>query len=959
MHTVRWQGASLWTTLQAPTASPGLPVLPQADGAMVASGPPGLAVTSQAAQRSTEADDDPAFVSHSSDMKKLLTMALPDTSVSVNVHRAGSSLFLDGGVAASRPHSPQRRRASDDALAPVARTRSEERACRASDDAAASQHAPRRESNSHGPDCQHGAPSALNASQRDAGGRSSSARSERVESRSSGLRSGRAQTDGARVGKCQARGTSRGVHSAGEHGKIGGPVFTWQLDEVQTLVSSDMVVLQGGGGAGSAGQPHMRVHHLQQGEVISAQASLDLWLDSMLNDAEAAALCYHADGDVQVCALLHHSAVALAIFCMTTARKCATCIHTFSASAHTVSVQGYHVVRTEDIPALGGAHEAAHACLSTAAAIMRLLRETCRTDGASYVLSKDADTQTVRLFELSHATAASPEEQADAMATDASLADPGTATAPLATNAATTTSPPCSATCSAPAAAHHPAVARDESRRLSSPYAHRVAHLCYQMAKQVLRQRSAASEQNVSRGGQARRLLERCVSLVDAAARPGLFAAAQLLLAETYLDSCLVDLSAERRSLQLSACDSPCSKLGGSAAVVAATLGSAVHTDVESDCIAAAHQLSLGVNTLHGVQLAKHVSLRSALRKRLCTAYTALSEALLARCMPGAALRSALFAACHLNPGSIRSEDADSTGELRTLRLIAITHVAMVCLLPFVECLRGARLFCASLVVAHTSREQHTAPQTRAPVRSATGPGSSVQAERLKGCDAAAAASVAEAETASLQGKGSVVAHCAEQTVLRPPDSLPAPTRLLADAEANLSLAVSHLLGALKRCGALQVCLLAPSLQPAIRVTPVFRLGCHLSCVQNVPNAYEKVHYCALQSSRERDAFFNELTVELTVAYLRLGSSLLRGGRFTRALQHFKQGVHLFDGAQAKGGVAACYCCLGALFIRKAGPGTERTTGMGELVERQAGCDESLRHFDLALQVCLPWIWTQ
>ena len=111
------------------------------------------------------------------------------------------------------------------------------------------------------------------------------------------------------------------------------------------------------------------------------------------------------------------------------------------------------------------------------------------------------------------------------------------------------------------------------------------------------------------------------------------------------------------------------------------------------------------------------------------------------------------------------------------------------------------------------------------------------------------------------------------------------------------------------------------------------------------------MHCCALQSSRERDAYFNEVTVELTVAYLRLGSSFLRGGRFTRALQHFKQGVHLFDGAQAKGGVAACYCCLGALFIRKAGPGTVGATGMSELVERQAGCDESLRHFDLALQV--------
>jgi hypothetical protein len=59
------------------------------------------------------------------------------------------------------------------------------------------------------------------------------------------------------------------------------------------------------------------------------------------------------------------------------------------------------VVRTEDIPDLAGAGEAACACLSTASAIMQLLRNTCHTDGASYMLAKDAGSCTVRLFELS------------------------------------------------------------------------------------------------------------------------------------------------------------------------------------------------------------------------------------------------------------------------------------------------------------------------------------------------------------------------------------------------------------------------------------------------------------------------------------------------------------------------------------------------------------------------------
>jgi hypothetical protein len=68
------------------------------------------------------------------------------------------------------------------------------------------------------------------------------------------------------------------------------------------------------------------------------------------------------------------------------------------------SVQGYHVVKTADIPSLAGVSEVASSCLATAAAIMQLLKETCSSDGASYVLQIDSVSQVVRLYELKCST---------------------------------------------------------------------------------------------------------------------------------------------------------------------------------------------------------------------------------------------------------------------------------------------------------------------------------------------------------------------------------------------------------------------------------------------------------------------------------------------------------------------------------------------------------------------------
>jgi hypothetical protein len=107
----------------------------------------------------------------------------------------------------------------------------------------------------------------------------------------------------------------------------------------------------------------------------------------------------------------------------------------------------------------------------------------------------------------------------------------------------------------------------------------------------------------------------------------------------------------------------------------------------------------------------------------------------------------------------------------------------------------------------------------------------------------------------------------------------------------------------------------------------------------------------ALQGSQEREELYSELNAGLTKAYVRLGGALICDGRFTRALQHFKQGVHLFDSVQAKGGVAACFCCLGTLFIFKT---TQLDAAqLQTLTEREFSGRESLRHFEMALQVCV------
>jgi hypothetical protein len=105
-----------------------------------------------------------------------------------------------------------------------------------------------------------------------------------------------------------------------------------------------------------------------------------------------------------------------------------------------------------------------------------------------------------------------------------------------------------------------------------------------------------------------------------------------------------------------------------------------------------------------------------------------------------------------------------------------------------------------------------------------------------------------------------------------------------------------------------------------------------------------------LQDQSEHGKMYSLLTSELTMTYLCLGDTLIQGGRYTRALQHFKQGVHLFQSIQASASVAVCYSCLASVILHKT-----PSLGMSQLetlAEREIAGHESIKHFDLALQVC-------
>jgi hypothetical protein len=186
----------------------------------------------------------PEFVSQSSDMKAILSMARPDAAARVRLHRVGASLVLDSRAESTK--SPESRDAHDE-VSHISRE--------------------------------------LSMLGSDGGGGhliSNANGDPRAKAASAAQPPNRAQTS----------------HAGGQHSgsqRQVGKVFMWQLDSVKTLLACDTVIQDE-----VAGDKHMRAHHLQQGVGMSANECLNLWLDSVLSDTEAVALCYHAEGSIQV-----------------------------------------------------------------------------------------------------------------------------------------------------------------------------------------------------------------------------------------------------------------------------------------------------------------------------------------------------------------------------------------------------------------------------------------------------------------------------------------------------------------------------------------------------------------------------------------------------------------------------------------------------------------------------------
>jgi hypothetical protein len=263
----------------------------------------------------------PDFVAQSSDMKKILSMALPHTSVSVKVHRVGDSLFLDSeisldvpplapssvGMHSPPPHSPGR--------ASKTTTTSSWRFTK-------SQAVPL--SANHGGLCgarQYASNNAIEpidklcfGSLQDSDVLKDPERSGMCVLRERHMRSRQQaenSSDGAADDAIVPPEVRHGIHHKGCQGATarsqdimqvpGGTgavqnVFTWELDNVTALLGSDTVMLQGGHHMTNDGQ--VNVHYVQKH--VTAETCLDLWLENVLSNADALALCYHTDGEVQV-----------------------------------------------------------------------------------------------------------------------------------------------------------------------------------------------------------------------------------------------------------------------------------------------------------------------------------------------------------------------------------------------------------------------------------------------------------------------------------------------------------------------------------------------------------------------------------------------------------------------------------------------------------------------------------
>ena len=158
-------------------------------------------------------------------------------------------------------------------------------------------------------------------------------------------------------------------------------VVRWRFADMDMLLGSDVLVFS------DEDHPSFTVHLQDAKKRFTSIACLDFWLENVLANVPETAICYHKEGHVQ----------------------------------------GYQLVRTEDIPALcgsgqGGGDEASsdtgadptpqqsysaidlRDAESNAASLLEFLKRSCVDENATYCLTREDGDNTLRLFKISGAS---------------------------------------------------------------------------------------------------------------------------------------------------------------------------------------------------------------------------------------------------------------------------------------------------------------------------------------------------------------------------------------------------------------------------------------------------------------------------------------------------------------------------------------------------------------------------
>ena len=149
-------------------------------------------------------------------------------------------------------------------------------------------------------------------------------------------------------------------------------VVRWQLDELSLLLGSDTVVfrsdeqgrscLDGSHSAAGYHAPSFSVGLHETNSEATSMVCLDYWLENVMSNASATALCLHKDG----------------------------------------VVQGYRVVPTSELPSgcgigSGFSPSAVTAC---AVSVLRFLRQHCTRDAGTYWLTRPTGSDELQLFDI-------------------------------------------------------------------------------------------------------------------------------------------------------------------------------------------------------------------------------------------------------------------------------------------------------------------------------------------------------------------------------------------------------------------------------------------------------------------------------------------------------------------------------------------------------------------------------